>query len=61
MWASDEGDYTLDVFVYHNYPRKCKDPKPKGETGILGILLTVIFKKASLNEGILANSSRAFF
>ena len=29
MWASDKDDYTLEGFVYHNYPRKCKQPKSK--------------------------------
>ena len=31
--ASDEDDYTLEGFVYHNYPRRCKHPKSKRESG----------------------------
>ena len=38
-WASEEDDYTLEGFVYHNYPRKCKHPKSKRESGGLGIFI----------------------
>ena len=47
-WASTHDAFSLDGYVYHNYPRKSKHLKSKRESGGLGI-----FIHHGIQEGIL--------
>ena len=38
-WASDQDDYTLEGFKYHNYPRNYKHHAAKRESGGLGVFI----------------------